>query len=355
MALSPAAVRADATAGAAPKTATQIVADALIRLQAHIDVANRAMGEDQAEALGSRLADDLEAFDDPTPLAGYTKESYAERLRNAAQMDASIVDQVVAGTYEPLSGVTGLGERLVKSDADGTWQPVGIYVPRALKPNPSLVVLLHGNPQAESQLLAPPDFQMLADSTNTIIAAPWGRGNYDFYGVATDDVYQTAAEVAKAYAIEPHRVFLAGYSMGGFSVFKIGPAHGEVWHAVLCISGSILNSETSAVVRAWKYTPIYVVNGKLDDQIPPKYGEQTADWLAGQGVPTGFYQEPSGTHMIPTLMPALTRAWQDMIAGVVRNSPAVAQDANEGLPGSLNDPDLSIKKPPADLKRHVRR
>src|SRR5690242_18802045 len=41
----------------APKAPSQIVADALIRLQAHLDVAGHAMGEDQAEALGSRLAD----------------------------------------------------------------------------------------------------------------------------------------------------------------------------------------------------------------------------------------------------------------------------------------------------------
>ncbi len=327
------------------RTPSQIVSDALVRLQAHIDVAGRAMGEDQAQALGSRLADDIESYDDPTLISGYTPEAYATRQRNTARLDASIVDQVLSGRYEPLGSVSGLGERLIKSDTDGTWQPLAIYVPPALKPNPTLVVLLHGNPQTETNLLGPPYFQTLADATNTIIAAPWGRGNYDFYGVATEDVYQAADGVAKAYGIDPHRVYLAGYSMGGFSVFKIGPTHGERWHAVLCIAGSILNSETASVLKVWKYTPIYVVNGKLDESIPPKYGELTADWLAGVGIPTGFYQERTGTHFIPTLMPALTEAWRDMISGVVRNTPAVAQDSGDTLPGALNAPDRGSKPP----------
>jgi len=322
----------------APKSPSQIVADALIKLQAHLDVANRAMGEDQAEALGSRLADDMEAFDDPTMPQGYTLATYQDRLRNTALLDASIVDQVLSGKYQPLGGVSGLVERLIKSTTDGTWQPLALYVPRGLKPDPTLVVLLHGQPQTETNLLGPPYFQTLADSTNSIIAAPWGRGNYDFYGVASDDVYQTADEVAKAYGIDPHRVYLAGYSMGGFSVFKIGPTHGTIWHAVLCISGSILNSETASVLKVWRNTPIYVVNGKLDESIPPLYGKMTADWLAGVGIPTGFYQEPKGTHFLPTLMPSLTQAWHDMIAGVVRNTPQVSQNG-EGLPASLGTPD----------------
>jgi len=332
------------TTMAGPKSPSQIAADALIKLQAHLDIANRAMGEDQAEALGSRLADDMETFDDPTILPGYTPASYQERLRNTALLDASIVDQVLAGKYEPLGGVSGLAERLIKSTTDGTWQPLALYVPRELKPDPTLVILLHGQPQTETNLLGPPYFRTLADSTNSIIAAPWGRGNYDFYGIASDDVYQTADEVAKAYNIDPHRVYLAGYSMGGFSVFKIGPTHGAVWHAVLCIAGSVLNSETASVMKAWKNTPIYVVNGKLDQSIPPMYGEMTAVWLAGNGVPTGFYQEPKGTHMIPTLMPSLTQAWHDMIAGIVRNTPDVSQNG-EGLPNSLGTPDLDRTPP----------
>ena len=304
---------------------SKIVANALIALQTHIDIANRAMGEDGALSLGRRLADDLENFDAATqPPAGYTQGDWNDRLSNVGGLDASIVAQVLANRREPLATARGLAERLVVSRVDGTWQPIALYVPQQLGEHPSLVVLLHGRPQTESEILGGPYFRSLADATDTIIATPWGRGNYDFFGPATDDVYQTADEVADAFKIETKRVFLAGYSMGGFSVFKVGPAHASRWAAVLCISGAIVNSETASVVKAFRNTPMYVVNGKLDDSIPPQYGQFTAQYLASEGIPTGFYQEPKGTHMIPTLMPSLRAAWNDMIAGRVRNTPVAA-------------------------------
>jgi predicted esterase len=309
----------------ADESASKTVANALIKLQGHLDIANKAMGEDGAQLLGQRLADDLENFDDPTMPEGFTKAAWTERLTNVATLDTSIVTQVLSNKLEPLSTAKGLAERIIVSRVDGTLQPIALYVPATLRPNPSLVVLLHGRPQTETEILGAPYFRSLADEANAIIVAPWGRGNYNFFGAATDDVYQTVDEVAAAFNIDSHRVFLAGYSMGGFSVFKVGPTHGSRWSAVLCISGSILNSEAASVVKAWRGTKIYVVNGKLDTEIPPQYGAYTAQYLASMGIPTGLYQEPKGTHYIPTLMPALTEAWNDMLKGVVRNMPMMTQ------------------------------
>jgi len=302
-----------------------VVAKALINLQRHLDIANKAMGEDGALLLGQRLADDLENFDDPTLPDGFTQAAWTERLANVAMMDTSIVSQVLSGRLEPLSTAKGLAERIVLSRVDNTMQPIALYVPQTLRADPSLIVLLHGRPQTESEILGAPYFRSLADQSNAIIVAPWGRGNYNFFGAATDDVYQTVAEVAAAFDVDEHRVFLAGYSMGGFSVFKVGPTRGSRWAGVLCISGSILNSEAASVVKAWRNTKIYVVNGKLDTEIPPQYGLYTAQYLASMGIPTGFYQEPKGTHYIPTLMPALTGAWNDMLKGVVKNMPTMTQ------------------------------
>ena len=307
------------------------VAQALIRLQAHQAVAAHVLGEDGVQLLGDRLADDLEGFDGAIPPPGFSQSAWTERLNTLAVLDASIVQQVLDGKREPLAGVQGLAERLLVSRVDGTWQPIAVYVPQHLDPHPSLVVLLHGRPQTESEILSSPYFRKLADATGTIVAAPWGRGHYDFFGVAADDVYQTADDVASAYNIDTSRVFLVGYSMGGFAVFKVGPIRGERWAAVMSISGSILNSETTAFLKAFYRKNIYVVNGKLDDAIPPQFGESTAQFLASQGMNVGFYQEPTGTHMIPTFIPSLTKAWNDMLSGAVHNTPG-RQAAKMTLP-----------------------
>jgi predicted esterase len=113
-------------------------------------------------------------------------------------------------------------------------------------------------------------------------------------------------------------VYLVGYSMGGFSVFKVGPLHGERWKGVMSIAGAVLNSETNDVVRSFARLNVYVVNGGDDASIPPKYGAQTADFLAHAGISVGFYQEPHGTHALRTLNRVLAQAWSDMLAGKVR-------------------------------------
>ena len=302
------------------------VAAARVLMQHNFAQISHAMGASGAADLDDRLSNDqlLLASPDLRP-SGYLASDWAERLHNVASLDTSIVRQVLAGKSDPLAGVHGLAERLIVSRTDGTLQPFAIYVPPNVSGNASLVVLLHGRPQTETDILSAPSFRRLADATGTIIVAPWGRGIYDFAQPAADEVYQILDAVTSAYPIGAHHVFLVGYSMGGFSVFSVGPLHGSRWAGIMCISGAILNSETRSVFMAFRDTPFYVVNGARDDSIPPQYGEMTAIWLAGAGIPTEFDQEPSGTHFVPTLMKSLTQAWGDMIAGVVKNPPSSRQ------------------------------
>jgi pimeloyl-ACP methyl ester carboxylesterase len=293
------------------------------------DLVVRRMGLDEAADLEQRIDNDIGdllsgALPDTASAADWTT-----RLDGTAALDSSLVAQVVAGRSQPLAGSRGLVERLVLTRTDHTLQPFALYVPSSAGPHPSLVILLHGNPQTETQLMSWPYFRELADSTGTIVAAPFGRGIYDFAPPADDEVYQVTDEVASAFGVDPHRIYLAGYSMGGFSVFKIGPEHPAVWAAVMCIAGSVLNSEAQAVRDGWSRTRMYIVNGSKDVNIPAIYGTQTAQWLAGVGIPTGFYQQPNGTHYLSTLVPVLTRAWREMLGGYIGMdvAPALANDA----------------------------
>jgi poly(3-hydroxybutyrate) depolymerase len=258
-------------------------------------------------------------------------------------LDSSIVFQVIAGRSDAIEGSRGLVERLIVARSDNTLEPFALYVPNSLRLNPSLVVLLHGRPQTESEILSAPYFRALADSTGTIIAAPYGRGIYDFAPPADAEVYQIEQQVASAFNVDSHHVYLVGYSMGGFSVFKIGPEHQQVWSAIMCIAGSVLNSEAATVQAGFQNTRIYVVNGARDQSIPPRYGELTAGWLAGVGIPTGFYQQPKGTHYLSTLMPVLSRAWHDMLSGSI--SPEARPAAGKTVQFPQTQPDLGTMKP----------
>jgi pimeloyl-ACP methyl ester carboxylesterase len=282
--------------------------------RARIDV---ELGTEGAANFHRRLFDDLERQQTPPP-DGYPTEDWAETVAAIARLDLDAVDQLVTGAAAPLRATPGLHEMLVPSRVDRVWQLVAVYVPASLKASAPLAMVLHGNPQTESELLGQPWLRRLADRTGTILVAPYGRGIYDYAEPAATDVYDLLSAVQAALPVDRGRTFLAGYSMGGFSVFKIGPRGGYRWSAVLCVSGAILNSGVRPVSIAWSDMRVYVVTGADDTSIPTKYGEQTAGFLAGMGLPVSFYEEPRGSHALRTLVPSLQRAWDDMHAGLVR-------------------------------------
>lgn len=293
----------------------QKLRSALSQFSAHYEEVAHHMGPSAALDLQERLNSDLGAMLEDSPPPGYPAADWRERLSQLANLDASIVAQAVAGKSLPIENVHGVVERLLLARTDHTLQPYALYVPQTLAPNPSLAILLHGNPQTEAELMASPYFRTLADETGTILAAPYGRGIYDFAPPADDEVYQLADEIAAAFHIPPNRTYLAGYSMGAFSVFKLVPQHPERWGGVMCIGGSLYHSEADTVIAAMSRKPLYVVTGAKDDSIPTKFPQNTATYLASTGIPTGLYVQPSGTHMLATLMPALRSAWLDMLSG----------------------------------------
>jgi predicted esterase len=321
-------------ARAAAPAALNPVADALQRYEAARARVEAELGIAEAASLHRRLFDDLELLAAPAP-EGYAPADWADTVASTVGLDVQAVDQLVAGVPAPLRAVPGLHEILVPSRVDKHWQLVAVYVPPSLKPGKApLAIALHGNPETESHLLGMPFFRRLADRTGTIVVAPYGRGIYDYEEPAATDVYDLLRAVQDAFPIDRGRTYLVGYSMGGFSVFKIGPRGGYRWSAAMCISGAILNSGVRAVSIAWQTLPVYVVTGAHDESIPTKYGEQTAAYLASLGLPVSFYEEPNGTHFMRSLTPSLQRAWDDMHAALVRRENVPIVRAGFNLPGS---------------------
>src|SRR5271165_1862077 len=305
----------------ADQPAPQIV-EAQRALLAHVEEARRVLGNDVANDVLLRVHDENQPHDYERP-ADVTPEVWNERLATVARLDASLVTQVLGGPKPELGSLRGLAETLVHSSVDGTWQPVAVYVPPSYsgeKPL-SLAMILHGRPQTEVELLSDPVWQHLADATGTILMAPWGRGLYDFAEPGATDAYDALDAGLAAWRVDPHRTYLVGYSMGGFSVFGVGPKNGARWAAVMSVAGALLNSKTAATTGELRAKPFYIVNGARDESIPPNLGAQTASYLGSIGMSVSFYQEPQGTHSISTLEPALRHAWSDMLAGVRQPRP----------------------------------
>lgn len=325
--------------GAAAETPSDELREALKQLTANFDTISKRMGPDQAVDLQERLSSDLGwMVSAATPFPGYDAAAWNARVASEAHMDASIVTQVLAGKSDPIAGSQGLVERLVVSRKDGLLAPYALYVPANLGAHPTLVILLHGHPQYDSDIIAGRYFRQLADETGTIVAAPYGRGIYEYASPADDEIYQVTALVASTFDVPADKVYLAGYSMGGFAVFKVGREHPEQWAGVMSIAGSTLSSEAELVRRAFYHTPVYVVTGTSDDAVPTSFAQSTAVYLDSVGIPTGLYIVPSGTHSIVTLYPMISDAWHDMLAGKIRASAHPQRNGRVALPSSIDLP-----------------
>lgn len=298
------------------------------------------LGAGQTVDLGFRLVEDQEALNDPVP-SWYSPQAWNDTLQTVSATDIEAVHEAAEDAAPRLPTQTGLHEVFVRSPIDDVWEPVAVYIPPKHAAHPPLAIMLHGRPQSETELLGQPYFRELADRTGTILVAPWGRGNYDFAGVAGRDVTALTSFVQNFYGSNPREIYLVGYSMGGFSVYRVGTT--RPWSAVMCIAGALLNSEVPAVRFAWRDTPVYVINGSADEAIPPLYGVRSAVFMDSLGIPTTLYQQPGGHHAVRTLMPVLERAWADMHAGVVRTNTIPRTMAGTGfLPAapSMHDADL---------------
>jgi len=279
-------------------------------------------GRDTTFDYYERLRDDEQTLDDSEIPSGYTSQQWSLTVGNFAALDLSLATQLLEKRYVSMASIRGLGEALVRSSKDGTLQPVAVYVPRGYQPGKPapLIVFLHGRPQPESQLLAPPYVAQLADATGAIVVAPWGRGYYDFRQ-SSQDVYDAASAAREAFTIDPRKVFLAGYSMGGFAVYEVAALHPDVWSAVMSIAGALLGSNAQRVVSAMPRTPFYVLTGTADDSIPTQYPMATAGFLRSAGIEVSFYSLHGATHRLITLLPILAQAWNDMLHGIVRAPP----------------------------------
>jgi S-formylglutathione hydrolase FrmB len=285
-------------------------------------------GRDSTMDYYDRLLQDAELVSESAP-RDYPPDVWRRSVREESELDVSLATQLLQQAYQPMGAIRGAGETFVRSSSDGTMQPAGVYVPSSYSPAQpaALMIFLHGWLQPESRLVAPEYIQSIADRTGTIVVAPYGRGYYDFNGSASD-VYDALDAATRTFAIDPRRRYLAGYSMGGFSVFDIAPMHPNDWSAVMSIAGSLLASRGPSVVATMRSARFYVLTGARDDNVPTLYPTATAIYLRDAGLPVTFYSAADGTHSLYTLRSILALAWSEMERGVVRSPTGLTGPAN---------------------------
>jgi acetyl esterase/lipase len=121
----------------------------------------------------------------------------------------------------------GRVSRAYRSRVDGTAQPYRVIIPASYdksKPMP-LYVYLHGRGDTdfETNWVGGPDKAGGSGGKGDYIQLQaYGRFNVSFRWAGETDVLEAIASVKKRYNIDPDRIVLAGFSMGGAGAWQLG-------------------------------------------------------------------------------------------------------------------------------------
>ncbi len=143
------------------------------------------------------------------------------------------------------------------------------------------LVKKHGIPKLVDQR---PDFPFIAVSPQCPKRTFWDH--------EVESLNALLDEVIAAHAVDAHRVYLTGLSMGGFGAWALATAYPERFAAIAPICGGG-DPET---VCALKDVPVWVFHGAKDPVVPLSESEQMVAALKACGGDVRFTVYPDAEH-----------------------------------------------------------
>ncbi len=161
----------------------------------------------------------------------------------------------------PWAKQSGLVVRGYQSQIDGSPQPYGLEIPKGLdlqKPA-TLFVWLHGRGDKTTDLHFIDQRLKRGGKIKTpgaMIVHPFGRQCIGFKSAGEIDVLDVVADVKRRYKIDPDRVVLMGFSMGGAGVWHIAAHYPSQWVAASPGAGFAETAQYTRLKRE-DYPPVY--------------------------------------------------------------------------------------------------
>ncbi|MCA9184332.1 MAG: alpha/beta hydrolase-fold protein [Pirellulaceae bacterium] len=137
----------------------------------------------------------------------------------------------------PWAQQRGLVVRGYHSSIDGSPQPYGLVIPKSLdlrRPVP-LYVWLHGRGDRDTDMYFIQQRMTKAGEVapdDAIVVHPFGRHCVGFKHAGEIDVLDVIADVQRQYPIDPLRIVLMGFSMGGAGAWHIGAHYTDRFAAI---------------------------------------------------------------------------------------------------------------------------
>ena len=194
--------------------------------------------------------------------------------------------------WAPRPAVPSLEGELRKSSlvVGGRTRTFSFYVPPRVRPNPPLLLVLHGSTMNGAKMRAATGhaFDEVADREGFIVAYPDGYGGhwndcravgeYEAKRLGIDDVafLETLTEwFVRNLNVAPNEVFATGVSNGGQMSYRLALEAPDVVNGIAAIAASLPTAENGTCKPSGRPVATMIVNGS-DDPLNPHEGGPVA-------------------------------------------------------------------------------
>ena len=241
---------------------------------------------DQGTALAAGDISDLYANVNFAKLAKGTTDNSA--IPRTGAMDRILASHFSLGQGANFANECGFGGAANPSSCVpeylGQLAPYAIYIPAAPPPASGygMTLLLHSLSANYNQYQGTRNQSQFADrATPSIVITPEARGPDQFYeGYGSAEVFETWADVARRYPLNPAYSDITGYSMGGIGTFLLGAQFPDLFARAQPTVGDESNTDVEASLRN---LPVLMWNNSADELVNPALYGATASKLLSLG------------------------------------------------------------------------
>jgi dienelactone hydrolase len=164
------------------------------------------------------------------------RRHYLHDALAAAAVGIERAKELEAGRHAWTSA-DGWVQRAYRSQVDGSVQPYAVSVPKSYDSGTPmrLDIVLHGRNSRLSEvsfLATHLPARLVPLDQDRIILEVFGRTNNAYRWAGETDVFEALAAVVENYNVDPERIVLRGFSMGGAGAWHLGLHHPDKWAAV---------------------------------------------------------------------------------------------------------------------------
>ena len=182
-----------------------------------------------------------------------------------------------------------------------------LNIPQGLATPAPLLVFLHSSTSNGHRWS--PNFSGLAEKYGFVVLTPSARNGY--YWTEEYDyqaILDAIEEVKLRYPIDPQRIYAAGNSAGGHTVYQFAIEHRDVFAGFVSSAGRLSPDVDDAVLEKGKGMPALILCGEQDDSVPIDKVIAGKERLEKFGVEVTFRSYPCGHGGLA----AETGAFEDM-------------------------------------------